>query len=264
MTVDATSAVGMEPRMSGPHQGIPRSSEIVAEAHRADGGRFSFGDFIDVINPLQHIPGIAEVYRAVTNDQISDSARKTGNMLYGFALGGPIGVGAMLAYNSLSNGGQSSGAGSDGPALTADFSAPASALASGSSEVPVPEAKPEKTERPSGSDQSAAALLGEHVGAVSDKSSGPPLDLVTLLGGLSAPGPDKRETSATPDTAAASSVSYLDKVETGSDANPSAGSVIPSQDGLDRLATHQSNHLPLDVLKALQERHAARAAPERT
>ncbi len=58
----------------------------------------------------------------------------------------------------------------------------------------------------------------------------------------------------------ASSVSYLDMPDS---ATPS-GPVMPDQQGLDRLASHKSNHLPLDVLKALQERHAERSVSERT
>ena len=31
---------------------------------------FTFLDFLDVINPLQHIPIISSVYRSITNDSI--------------------------------------------------------------------------------------------------------------------------------------------------------------------------------------------------
>ena len=79
-----------------------RPGAAAGHADETKAGRtgFSFGDLIDVINPLQHIPGIAELYRSVTNDRISDDARTAGNMLYGLALGGPIGLGAMMAYTA--------------------------------------------------------------------------------------------------------------------------------------------------------------------
>lgn len=49
---------------------------------------FSFSDFLDIINPLQHIPVVSTVYRALTGDQINPGARLAGGGLYG----GPIGL----------------------------------------------------------------------------------------------------------------------------------------------------------------------------
>ena len=72
----------------------------VSKASAAEGDtgthNFSFGDLIDVINPLQHIPGVASVYRAVTGDMISDPARFMGSMLFT----GPIGL-ALTAVDTL-------------------------------------------------------------------------------------------------------------------------------------------------------------------
>ncbi len=48
---------------------------------------FSFGDFLDLINPLQHIPIVSTIYRAITGDEISGPAKILGGMLFG----GPIG-----------------------------------------------------------------------------------------------------------------------------------------------------------------------------
>lgn len=54
---------------------------------------FGFGDFLDIINPLQHIPIISTVYRALTGDEISTGARLAGGTLYG----GPLGlIGAVV------------------------------------------------------------------------------------------------------------------------------------------------------------------------
>ncbi|MFQ5785008.1 MAG: hypothetical protein ACE5H8_09315 [Alphaproteobacteria bacterium] len=53
----------------------------------------TFGDFLDLINPLQHIPVVGSIYRAVTGDGIAPGARIFGGALYG----GPIGlVGAAI------------------------------------------------------------------------------------------------------------------------------------------------------------------------
>ena len=53
----------------------------------ADGGP-GFADLIDVINPLQHIPVVSSIYRAITGDEISPAARLAGGALFG----GPVGL----------------------------------------------------------------------------------------------------------------------------------------------------------------------------
>ena len=39
---------------------------------------FTFADFIDIINPLQHIPVVATIYRAMTGDDIDPGSRVAG------------------------------------------------------------------------------------------------------------------------------------------------------------------------------------------
>jgi hypothetical protein len=63
----------------------------------------SFSDLLDVINPLQHLPVISSIYRAVTGDEISLGARLLGGALFG----GPIGIitaGANAAFEEISGG----------------------------------------------------------------------------------------------------------------------------------------------------------------
>ncbi len=50
-------------------------------------GEFGWDDFLDMINPLQHIPGIAQIYRAVTGDEINGAASLLGALPLG-PLGG--------------------------------------------------------------------------------------------------------------------------------------------------------------------------------
>jgi hypothetical protein len=50
----------------------------------------TFGDIIDVINPLQHIPIVGTIYRWLTGDEISPASSLAG----GFLFGGPIGLAA--------------------------------------------------------------------------------------------------------------------------------------------------------------------------
>ncbi len=49
---------------------------------------FSFSDFLSVINPLQHIPIVGTIYRAITGDTLAPAARVLGGTLFG----GPIGL----------------------------------------------------------------------------------------------------------------------------------------------------------------------------
>ena len=54
---------------------------------------FSFDDFLDTINPLQHLPVVSTLYRELTGDQIEPAARIVGGAVYG----GPLGAGLALA-----------------------------------------------------------------------------------------------------------------------------------------------------------------------
>lgn len=54
---------------------------------------FGFDDFIDIINPLQHLPFVSTLYREFTGDTIAPAARLTGSALYG----GPAALLAGLA-----------------------------------------------------------------------------------------------------------------------------------------------------------------------
>lgn len=48
---------------------------------------FSFGALLDIINPLQHIPVVSTIYRAITGDTIENGSRLIGGAIFG----GPIG-----------------------------------------------------------------------------------------------------------------------------------------------------------------------------
>ena len=53
----------------------------------------SFWDFLDIINPLQHLPLIGPIYRHVSGDEMNGTARVLGGTLYG----GPIGLAKGVA-----------------------------------------------------------------------------------------------------------------------------------------------------------------------
>lgn len=54
---------------------------------------FTFRDFVDIVNPLQHIPVISTVYRNMTEDQLDPMPRILGGTLFL----GPIGLAASVA-----------------------------------------------------------------------------------------------------------------------------------------------------------------------
>jgi len=48
---------------------------------------FSFGALLDIVNPLQHIPIVGTVYRAITGDSIGPASRIAGGTLFGGVIG---------------------------------------------------------------------------------------------------------------------------------------------------------------------------------
>jgi hypothetical protein len=54
---------------------------------------FSFHDLLEIVNPLQHIPLVGTIYRAITGDKPNIFDKAAGDLLYG----GPIGFIASLA-----------------------------------------------------------------------------------------------------------------------------------------------------------------------
>jgi hypothetical protein len=63
------------------------------DAAKTDSGNSFFDDVLDVVNPLQHLPIVGTVYRAITGDKIGDVEKVAGDTLYG----GPIGLVSSLA-----------------------------------------------------------------------------------------------------------------------------------------------------------------------
>lgn len=59
---------------------------------------FGFGDFLDIINPLHHLPIIGHLYRHITGDEIAPVARVAGGALFG-GFAGAGGAIATLAFN---------------------------------------------------------------------------------------------------------------------------------------------------------------------
>lgn len=84
------------------------SPDIVYEGE--DDG-FGFGDVLDIINPLQHLPVIGTIYRKITGDTIKPLSDIVGSALFGGPIGAASsainlavkeGTGKDLAENALS------------------------------------------------------------------------------------------------------------------------------------------------------------------
>ena len=79
-------------------QNTPKSSLInPGTTTPAPAPRLSFGELLDVVNPLHHIPIVGSVYRTMTGDEISSVARIAGGGLYG----GGVGVATALASAAI-------------------------------------------------------------------------------------------------------------------------------------------------------------------
>ena len=59
--------------------------------------KLSFGEFLDIVNPLHHIPVVNKLYRKYSGDEISPVAQIIGDGIYG----GPIGAAASIVNAAM-------------------------------------------------------------------------------------------------------------------------------------------------------------------
>ena len=78
----------------------PKSTTPAAPDKAAKDDGLGFGDLVDALNPLQHLPGVSSVYRHVTGDDISLPARLAGGLLFG-GPAGLLGSAALAAFESI-------------------------------------------------------------------------------------------------------------------------------------------------------------------
>ena len=69
------------------HSVNPIAQGPVPATAKAQTEGFTFADFLDIINPLQHIPVISTLYRHLTGDEIGVPEKIVGDGLYGGAIG---------------------------------------------------------------------------------------------------------------------------------------------------------------------------------
>lgn len=88
--------------MGGTVDDRPSATKAVVDATKSSAAKpsdsdsmwhVSFDDVLDVVNPLQHLPIVGTIYRALTHDQIKTPEKVAGDTLYG----GPMGLVSSLA-----------------------------------------------------------------------------------------------------------------------------------------------------------------------
>jgi len=62
---------------------------------------FTFGDVIDMFNPLQHLPVVSKYYREQADDDACEGSRLIGGILFGGLFGGAPGVVSSIANSAL-------------------------------------------------------------------------------------------------------------------------------------------------------------------
>lgn len=65
-------------------------------AEASDTETFGFGDLVDIVNPLHHIPLVSALYEGMTGDDIKPSGRIIGGALFGGFVGAAAGVANVI------------------------------------------------------------------------------------------------------------------------------------------------------------------------
>jgi hypothetical protein len=152
MSVSAASSIKSVDLAESLSPRLPSENATTAETaglghlQMFEGDTPSFSDFLDIINPLQHIPVVNDIYREITGDKIGVGARLAGGTLYG----GPIGL-IGSAINAVIEEATGHDIGGHVIALFKDDTAPSStgtALASATVPNPVASAAANSNEPP--------------------------------------------------------------------------------------------------------------------
>jgi len=72
-------------------------SQLTVTAPPPPAHRSAFDTLLSELNPLQYLPVIGSIYRAITGDTISEEARTVGSLVVSGLTGGPVGVAINMA-----------------------------------------------------------------------------------------------------------------------------------------------------------------------
>ena len=95
MSISSTLSAIFDPPSPAVAQGAS-----AAPASSVDDSGFSFHDLLSIINPLQHLPVIGTLYRAITGDTIKTPEKIAGDALYG-GLWGAVASVADAAFQAV-------------------------------------------------------------------------------------------------------------------------------------------------------------------
>ncbi len=76
----------------------PAPSAAAPQAASGKGG-VTFGEVLSCLNPLQYLPVVGTIYRAVTGDTIPEPIREAGSLVVSGLTGGPVGVATSLGMD---------------------------------------------------------------------------------------------------------------------------------------------------------------------
>jgi hypothetical protein len=79
---------------------LPQPQAAATPASKSSDWDFSFHNLLSIINPLQHLPVIGTLYRAITGDSIGTPEKIAGDTLYG-GLWGAVASIADTAFEAL-------------------------------------------------------------------------------------------------------------------------------------------------------------------
>ena len=71
--------------------------EVIVKGKKAEEEDLTFWGFLDVINPLQHIPVVNTIYREMTGDEIKAPAKMIGSAI----IGGPVGLAVAMVDSAI-------------------------------------------------------------------------------------------------------------------------------------------------------------------
>ena len=89
------------PETSGTGDAVTLSVANTQPAQPAADHSISFHDILHALNPLQYLPVVGTIYRAVTGDQIPDVLRRAGSLVVSTLIGGPVGAITNIATTIL-------------------------------------------------------------------------------------------------------------------------------------------------------------------
>lgn len=90
--------MNIDPALTAAAAVRPAGASDASAAAKSDSRGTTFHELLSSLNPLQHIPVVGTIYRAITGDKISEAARNIGSLAVGGLMGGPMGLAGNMAF----------------------------------------------------------------------------------------------------------------------------------------------------------------------